>query len=208
MRRTMILGLLAVTACNPPQQTKLEDNDTGLDDTGLEVDTEDTEDTEDTDDTQDTQDTQDTEDTEDTQDTEEPRVVAQEGTWNVTSVQLIEDSCGLGNYEDVTAFVPAQFQVSNADESGFNLDAQTRCDVDSTYQIECDSQEIEQDVLGGTATFIITNTFQGELQASNDIAVDFNISLICDGLGCGVIELGLTGGFPCPVVLYANATPQ
>jgi hypothetical protein len=195
----MILGLIATMACNPPQQTKLESNDTGLDDTGSDVDTEDTNDTDDTSDTNDTQ---------DTQDTEESRIIAQEGTWNVTSVQLIEDSCGLGNYEDVTAFVPAQFQVSSADESGFNLDAQTRCDVDSAYQIECDSQEIEQDVLGGTATFVITNTFQGELEAPNDIAVDFNISLICEGLGCGVIELGLTGGFPCPVVLYANATPQ
>ena len=166
------------------------------------MDTEDTEDNEDTN----TQDTQDTEDTEDTQDTEEPRVVAQEGTWNVTSVQLIEDPCGLDNWEDVTAFVPPQFQVSNADESGFNLDAQTRCDVDSAYQIECDSQEIEQDVLAGTATFVITNTFQGELQASNDIAVDFNISLICEGLGCVAVEVALD--FPCSVVLYANATPQ
>ena len=45
------------------------------------------------------------------------------------NVQLIEDVCDLAHYEDVTSFVPAQFEVSNADETGFSLDPQTRCDV-------------------------------------------------------------------------------
>ncbi len=199
------LLIALVVACTPVEQTKLESNDTGLLDTGEAVDTEDTEDTEDT---VDTNDTEDTNDTQDTQDTEEPRIIAQEGTWDVRNVQLIEDACGLGNWEDVTGFVPAQFQVSNADESGFNLDANTRCDVDDDYQIVCDGQNLEESVLGGTATFLITNQFQGELEAFNDMGVDFNIQIVCDGFGCGAIELGLTGGFPCDVVLYANAQPN
>ena len=85
--------------------------------------------------------------TQDTQDTEEPRIIAQEGTWDVRNVQLISDVCNLGDYEDVTSFVPAEFEVSNADESGFNLDPETRCDVDENYQISCGDQTITQNVL-------------------------------------------------------------
>ena len=200
MRHITEISLLAI-ACNPSQQTKLEDNDTGETDTGG------TEDTQDTEDTSDTEDTEDTSDTEDTQDTEEPRIVAKEGTWNVTSVQLISDVCDLGDYEDVESFVPEQFQVSSSDETGFNLDPETRCDVDDQYQISCEEQTITENVLWG-CDFIITNRFMGELEAENDISVDFNIQIESDGLGCELVELGITGSFPCDIVLYANATPQ
>lgn len=199
MKQFWMVGLFGIVGCNPPQQTKLESNDTGFEDTGddvIDTDEGDT-DTEDSDTDTDTQDTQE----------EDPRIVAKEGTWNVTSVQLIEDSCDLNNWRDVTSFVPAQFQVSSADETGFNLDPQTRCDVDDTYQLSCDEQEIVETVLLG-CDFIITNRFMGELEAANDIAVDFNISIQSDGLGCGLVELGITGGFPCDIVLYANATPE
>ena len=204
MKQTIWMMVL-VSACAPVEQTKLETNDTGL---AIDTAVDDTEDTENTEDTSDTQDTSDTEDTQDTSDTEPPRIVAQEGTWDVRNVQLIEDACGLGNYEDVTGFVPTEFEVTSSDETGFNLDAQTRCDVDEEYQIMCDGQDLEQDVLGGTATFMITNRFQGELEAVNDIGVDFNIQIVCDGFACGAIELGLSGGFPCDVILYANAQPN
>jgi hypothetical protein len=123
---------------------------------------------------------------------------------------LIEDECGLGNWgQDVTSFVPAQFEVSAADETGFNLDSQMRCVVDEDYQISCDSQTFQENV-GFGCTFTITNQFLGQLEATNDIAVDFNIVIEGDGgLGCGAINLALTnGGFPCDVILYANAQPN
>ena len=199
MKTTLAMAVFVLSACTPPEQTKLESNDTGLTDTGTTVDSEDTEET-------DTQET-DTQDTEVTQDTEPQRIVAQEGTWDVRNVQLIEDVCNLGNYEDVTSFVPAQFEVSNADETGFNLDPQTRCEVDEDYQLSCDEQTIVENVLLG-CDFIITNRFMGELEAFNDISVDFNIQIEKDGLGCELVELGITGSFPCDIVLYANAQPN
>ena len=198
MKKTLVTAIFILGGCTPTEQTKLESNDTGLADTGTPVDTEET-------DTQET-DTQDTEET-DTEDTEEPRIVAQEGTWDVRNVQLIEDACNLGDFEDVTSFVPAQFEVSNADETGFNLDSETRCDVDADYQLSCDEQTIVENVLWG-CDFIITNRFMGELEAFNDISVDFNIQIEKDGLGCELVELGITGSFPCDIVLYANAQPN
>ena len=195
MKKMLVMSFVVLGACTPTEQTKLESNDTGALDTGSAADTGDTEDTEDTQDTQ------------DTQDTEEPRIIAQEGTWDVRNVQLISDVCNLGDYEDVTSFVPEQFEVSNADETGFNLDPETRCDVDEDYQVSCGGQTITQNVLWG-CDFIITNRFMGELEAANDISVDFNIEIESDGLGCELVELGITGSFPCEIVLYANAQPN
>ena len=42
MKKTLVMVVLALGACTPPEQTKLESNDTGLADTGTPVDTEDT----------------------------------------------------------------------------------------------------------------------------------------------------------------------
>jgi hypothetical protein len=120
---------------------------------------------------------------------------------------LIEDACNLNAWEDVTSFVPAQFEVSSSDESGFNLDSQTRCAVDDEYQISCDAQTIVQNAIIG-CDFIITNRFMGELEAFNDIGVDFNIQIESDGLSCWLVEQGIVGTFPCSIVLYANAQPN
>ena len=77
---------------------------------------------------------------EDTGDVEpEPFVVA-EGSWSLGTPNLLSDPCGLNGYEDVTSFVPAALEISNSDETGFNLDAQTRCAL-TEMDFTCDEQQ-------------------------------------------------------------------
>ena len=45
----------------------------------------------------------------------------------------------------------------------------------------------------------------GELEAANDISVDFNIQIESDGLGCELVELGITRK-AFPVKSYCTQT--
>ena len=138
-----------------------------------------------------------------TSDTAPQLVLPEDGTWDMTEPQVVSDTCGVGEYQDVLEFVPREIVIANVTEGGFNLDDGVYCDLsESTFS--CTTQQIEESALGGTATMMIESTMSGYVENTNLISTKMDVVIeSCEGGGCLLIEVALT--FPCPIELESNA---
>ena len=193
-RTLMMINLgVALLGCSDKEQNEEEPNiDTGdIFDTGEGYDTglEDT----------------DTQDTDTGEDTSPPPLVLEEGTWSVGTPTLLTDDCQLQNYQNVNGFVPTELMIERSTDTEFWLDANTQCSLNSDGSFQCDSQNIEEQVL--TFTFSIQNTLSGHADSATSFQADFEVIVeSCSGIGCGGLELFLS--FPCLLELQSDVSKQ
>ena len=132
-------------------------------------------------------------------------IVLREGSWSLSAPELISDSCGVDNYQDVSEFVPESLTIDGSTENSFTLKPDgLRCereDLDYT----CDSLSISESALLGTATMEIVNEISGTIVSESELEMVFDVTIeSCEGLGCLAIEAALS--FPCPVQLTTTGT--
>ena len=138
-----------------------------------------------------------------TSDTAPELVLPEAGTWDMSEKQVVSDSCGIGDYQDVLEFEPSEIEISNVTEAGFNLDDNVYCDLSDSI-FSCTTQLLEESTMGGTATMMIDSTMSGIVEDSNLISTEMSVVITsCEGAGCLLVELALT--FPCPIDLEATA---
>jgi hypothetical protein len=145
------------------------------------------------------------EDTGDTNtDTDPATILVKEGSWNMATPTLLSDSCGVNDYQDVSEFVPKTLVVDNSSATAFGLGDGSTC-TRTGMDFICESQDVSEEALGGTAELHIESILSGTIVDSTalDILMDVTI-LECTGAGCYLIELALT--FPCPVQLRTAAS--
>ena len=127
-----------------------------------------------------------------------------EGDWNLSAPTLISDDCGVGDFQDVTGFVPPSIGVGNSTEDGYLMLPDgltcTRTDMD----FSCASLYLEEDT-GIGATLSITNEIGGTIIDEETMILDFDVTIeSCEGLGCLLIEVALT--WPCLIELQTEGT--
>lgn len=141
----------------------------------------------------------------DTAAAEEP-IVASLGTWNVSSPELVSDTCSIQDFQEVDGMVPSDFKVEESYLTFFKTDT-TSCPISPTGAFTCEVTSLEESALGGTATMQIETTMKGKLRSSTEMDLGFDVIInSCEGVGCIAVELALT--FPCPIILSATGSLQ
>ena len=185
----MILIFVLATACSPKGEETLDTNstDTSTDGSDTSLTTEDTASSEET-------------------DTAPPPVLLSQGSWSLSSPQILSDVCSLNSYQDVTESVPTTIVVTQSSEAGFTVDSETQC-TRSDLVFTCSSQETTESALAGTAEMIITSVMSGVIINEDEMDTIFDVTIeSCEGAGCIAIEAALT--LPCPVTLESRATAE
>ena len=131
-------------------------------------------------------------------------VILLEGDWNLSPPTLISDVCGVGDFQDVTGFVPPTIGVGNSTEDGYLMLPDsltcTRNDVD----FSCETLYLEEDT-GIGAILSIVNEINGTIIDEETMILDFDVTIeSCDGFLCGLMELALT--WPCLIELQTEGT--
>jgi hypothetical protein len=131
-------------------------------------------------------------------------IVPEAGDWGMAKPQILSDSCGVNNYQDVVDFVPKTLSIIDPTEDGFDLDDSSSCVLIDDHFV-CDTQEASASTLGDTATMIIESTLSGDVKSSTLLDTWMDVVILeCEGAGCFLIELALT--FPCPIELQTQAS--
>lgn len=137
-------------------------------------------------------------------DTAAEPVIANIGAWNVSNPELISDSCGIQDFQEVNDMIPSGFKVEESYLTFFKTDT-TSCPTSPTGAFICDVTSLEESALGGTATMQIETTMKGKLRSSTEMDLGFDVIInSCEGVGCIAVELALT--FPCPIILSASGS--
>ena len=121
-----------------------------------------------------------------------------------TDPNVVSDTCGVGDYQDVTEFVPGDMEVTSSDLDAFTLSDGSVC-VRDDLAFTCDTHDVSESALSGTATLEITSTLSGTIVDEENLNVSMDVTIeSCEGVGCWMIELALT--WPCPIELGTGAT--
>ena len=137
---------------------------------------------------------------------EEPEpLILDEGTWNLSTPQLLSDSCGINGYQEVSEFVPSSLIVDNSEEDSFLLKPDSLVCERTGLDFSCDSVSISESALAGTASMQILSEISGTIISEDSFEMIFDVTIeSCEGGGCFLVELALT--FPCPVTLKTNGS--
>lgn len=132
-------------------------------------------------------------------------VILSEGNWDLSPATLISDACEVGNFQDVTGFVPPSIGVGSSTEDGYlmlpdNLNC-TRNDMDFT----CSSFSFEEDTGFLYAFLTILTEIEGTIIDEETMILDFDVTIeSCEGTGCYFMEFELT--WPCLIELQTEGT--
>ncbi len=176
--KTTFLALFALTACTSPDEKEWTDvpNDSGSTqpDSGQPVDT------------------------------GTAPILPDAGEWGMAEPQILSDSCGVNDYQDVLEFVPKTLTILNPTPSGFELDDGSACSL-AEEEFVCATQNVNESALSGTATLVIESTLSGKIENSTRLDTQMDVLIQeCQGGGCVLIEMALT--FPCPIQLETQAS--
>ena len=137
-------------------------------------------------------------------DTAEEPIIAQLGTWQVSNPNIVNDTCSIENFQEVSEMVPVEFKIEESYLTFFRTDT-TNCPVSPAGAFVCDVTLLEESALGGTATMQIETTMKGKLRSAIEMDLGFDVIIkSCEGVGCLAIETALT--FPCPIILSADGS--
>ncbi|MBM76786.1 MAG: hypothetical protein CMK59_15375 [Proteobacteria bacterium] len=132
-------------------------------------------------------------------------LILDEGSWSLSTPNLVSDSCGVDNYQDVSEFVPNSITIDNSTENGFVLKPDNLQCERQGLEYTCDSLSLSESALLGSATMEIVNEISGTIISDNQLDMVFDVTIeSCDGIGCLAIEAALS--FPCPVRLTTSGT--
>tara|TARA_Y100001970_G_scaffold290861_1_gene426013 strand:- start:3281 stop:3814 length:534 start_codon:yes stop_codon:yes gene_type:complete len=135
-------------------------------------------------------------------DTSEPPIIAETGTWNVSEVSSVNDTCSINNYQNVAEMIPPTFTIVESNISSFKTE-DTSCEINQSGYFTCNAVSAEESALGGSAKLLINTIMNGKYTTNSSMVLDFDVTIdSCSGAGCLVIEMALS--FPCPVLLSAK----
>lgn len=129
-------------------------------------------------------------------------IIVHEGTWELAPPTLISDVCNVGNFQDVSGFVPPSIGIGSSTEASFlMLPDQLLC-TKNAVDFVCSSFSFTEDT-GFAAELSIRNDISGYIEDEENIVLRFEVTIeSCDGLGCLVIGAALD--FPCLIELESE----
>ena len=109
---------------------------------------------------------------------------------------------GVGDFQDVTEFVPPSVGIGNSTKDGYLMLPDGLTCTRNNMDFSCASLYLEEDT-GIGATLSITNEIGGFVIDEETMILDFDVTIdSCEGLGCYLIEVALT--WPCLIELQTE----
>ena len=139
-----------------------------------------------------------------------------EGTWTMSPIETVEDTCNFSFEEEVEA-TESNFKLTLSEE-GFSILGDTEGSQVVSCILDEDSDEGDEGQkftctnlsfsLADEETFSITATtsYDGFFASSTELTLNNKSDIVCEGEDCPTVEQQVGVSFPCSISATATAT--